>query len=39
MHEMGIVLNILHTIERVAKSNNIKHVGMVEVEIGEYCDF
>ena len=35
MHEMGIVLNILHTIERVAKSNNIKHVGMVEVEIGE----
>lgn len=35
MHEVGVVLNIIRTVEQAAKKHNIAHVASVEVEIGE----
>lgn len=35
MHELGIVFSIINSVENVAKENNVKHVDIVELEIGE----
>ncbi len=35
MHELGIVFPIIDTVKEVAKSNNVKHVNSVTLEIGE----
>ena len=35
MHELGIVFSIINSVENVAKENNVKHVDVVELEIGE----
>lgn len=35
MHEMGVVLNIVRTAERYAKSYNVKKIGTLTLQVGE----
>lgn len=35
MHEMGVVINMLQTLERVAKQNDITSIARVSIELGE----
>lgn len=35
MHELGIVVHIIRTVEDIAKENNAKKVGKVVLEIGQ----
>lgn len=35
MHELGIVFNVIKTVERTAAENNVKEVSSVTLELGE----
>lgn len=35
MHEMGVVLNIIRTVENIAKQNEVEKVGAIVLELGE----
>lgn len=35
MHELGVVLHIIETVEDVAKKNNANRIDSVTLEIGE----
>lgn len=35
MHELGIVFNVIKTVERTAAENNVKEVSLVTLELGE----
>ena len=35
MHEMGVVLNIIKTVEQIAEDNDAKKVGRLVLQIGE----
>lgn len=35
MHELGVVLHIIETVEEIAKKNNASHIKSVTLEIGE----
>ena len=35
MHELGIVMHIVHTLEDVAAENNLHKIGSVTLEVGE----
>ena len=34
MHELGVVFHVVEQVEELAKSNNVKHVNAVVLEIG-----
>ena len=35
MHEMGIILHLVKTLEETAEENNLKKIGSVTLEVGE----
>ena len=35
MHELGIVFNIIDTVEQVSAENELEHVNAVVLELGE----
>lgn len=35
MHELGVILNMLDTLEAAAKRNNVKHIETVSIDVGE----
>jgi hydrogenase nickel incorporation protein HypA/HybF len=35
MHEMGVVINMLQSLERAAKQNNVTAIASVSIELGE----
>ena len=35
MHELGVVFSVIHTVEDVAKENNVSEVSAVRLHLGE----
>ena len=35
MHELGVVFSVIHTVEEVAKENNVTEVSAVRLHLGE----
>ena len=35
MHELGVILNMLDTLESAAKRNNVKRIATVSIDVGE----
>lgn len=35
MHELGVVFHVVKSVEEVAKENDVKHVHIVTLEVGE----
>lgn len=38
MHEMGVVLNIVRSAERLARKYHVQKIGYVAIEVGEVSD-
>lgn len=37
MHELGILVHIVRTVEDVAKKNNVSRVTEIKLDVGEIC--
>ena len=35
MHELGVICEVIKTVEQVAKENNVKHVRKIILQVGE----
>ena len=36
MHELGIVFNIINTVEELAKENNLTKIASITLQVGEF---
>ncbi len=35
MHELGVICEVVNTVEKIAKENNVKRVSKIVLEVGE----